>query len=121
MTIGKGVKKISNSAFERCYQLKEIQIPDTVEELGWGCFLLSGVESVILGSGIKEIRGTTFYACRELKNIVMEGEINAIYNQAFQGTGIKSIRKTVAKYHGNMQMYYDQESLTFHAVITIKQ
>lgn len=37
------------------------------------------------------------------------------------GFGIKSIRKIVAKYHGNMQMYYNQESLTFHTVITVKQ
>ncbi len=37
------------------------------------------------------------------------------------GFGIKSIQKIVAKYHGNMQMYYNQESLTFHTVITLKQ
>lgn len=37
------------------------------------------------------------------------------------GFGIKSIRKTVAKYQGDMQMYYNQESLTFHTVITLKQ
>lgn len=37
------------------------------------------------------------------------------------GFGIKSIQKVVAKYHGNMQMYYNQESLTFHTVITLKQ
>lgn len=36
------------------------------------------------------------------------------------GFGIKSIRKVVAKYHGDMQMYYNQESLTFHTVITLK-
>lgn len=29
--------------------------------------------------------------------------------------------KIVTKYHGNMQMYYSQESLTFHTVITLKQ
>lgn len=37
------------------------------------------------------------------------------------GFGIRSIRKTVARYHGNMQMYYNQESLTFHTVIALKQ
>lgn len=36
------------------------------------------------------------------------------------GFGIKSIRKIVAKYHGDMQMYYNRESLTFHTVITLK-
>ena len=42
-------------------------------------------------------------------------------NKYKHGFGIKSIRKIVAKYHGNMQMYYNQESLTFHTIITVKQ
>lgn len=36
------------------------------------------------------------------------------------GIGIKSIRKIVKKYHGNMQMYYNGDSLTFHTIITLK-
>lgn len=42
-------------------------------------------------------------------------------NKRKHGFGIKSIRKIVAKYQGDMQMYYNQESLTFHTVITLKQ
>lgn len=42
-------------------------------------------------------------------------------NKHKHGFGIKSIQKIVTKYHGNMQMYYNQESLTFHTVITLKQ
>lgn len=36
------------------------------------------------------------------------------------GFGIKSIRKAVSKYHGDMQMYYHDDTLTFHTVITLK-
>lgn len=42
-------------------------------------------------------------------------------NKHKHGFGIKSIRKIVAKYQGDMQMYYNHESLTFHTVITLKQ
>lgn len=35
------------------------------------------------------------------------------------GFGIKSIRKVVAKYHGDMQMYYNEKALTFHSIITL--
>lgn len=42
-------------------------------------------------------------------------------NKQKHGFGIKSIQKIVNKYHGDMQMYYNQESLTFHTVITLKQ
>lgn len=35
------------------------------------------------------------------------------------GFGIKSIRKVAEKYHGDMQMYYDDDALTFHSIITL--
>lgn len=37
------------------------------------------------------------------------------------GFGLKSIRKTVNKYQGNMMQYYDDETTTFHTIITLKQ
>ncbi len=37
------------------------------------------------------------------------------------GFGLKSIRKVVSKYHGNLQMYYNEDMLTFHTIITLKQ
>jgi sensor histidine kinase regulating citrate/malate metabolism len=37
------------------------------------------------------------------------------------GFGIKSIQKTIRKYHGDMQMYYNEDTGTFHTIITLKQ
>lgn len=37
------------------------------------------------------------------------------------GFGIKSIRKIVSSYNGDMQMYYNAETLTFHTILTLKQ
>lgn len=37
------------------------------------------------------------------------------------GFGLKSIRKIVKKHHGDMQMYYNDETLTFHTIITMKE
>lgn len=42
-------------------------------------------------------------------------------NQRKHGFGIKSIRKTVDKYHGDIQMYYNDDTLTFHTIITMKE
>ena len=36
------------------------------------------------------------------------------------GFGIKSIRKVSEKYHGDIQMYYNDNTLTFHTVITLR-
>ncbi len=37
------------------------------------------------------------------------------------GFGIKSIRKVIGNYHGDMEMYYNENALTFHTIITLKQ
>lgn len=42
-------------------------------------------------------------------------------NKTRHGFGIKSIQKVVEQYLGNLQMYYDNDSNTFHTVITLKQ
>lgn len=36
------------------------------------------------------------------------------------GFGIKSIRKVVDRYNGDLQMYYSEETHTFHTIITLK-
>lgn len=36
------------------------------------------------------------------------------------GFGMKSIERTVKRYHGEVQVYYDEENLTFHTVIFLK-
>jgi sensor histidine kinase YesM len=37
------------------------------------------------------------------------------------GFGLKSIRKIINQYNGDLQMYYDGDSGTFHTIITLKQ
>lgn len=41
-------------------------------------------------------------------------------NKNKHGFGLKSIKKTVKKYHGDMQMYYNNDTQTFHTIITLK-
>lgn len=41
-------------------------------------------------------------------------------NKLLHGFGIKSIRKIIHKYCGDIQMYYDNETLTFHTILTLK-
>lgn len=41
-------------------------------------------------------------------------------NKLRHGYGIKSITRIVEKYHGNIQMYYDEKTNSFHTVLTLK-
>lgn len=36
------------------------------------------------------------------------------------GFGLKSIRRTIHKYDGDIQMYYNNDTMTFHTIITLK-
>lgn len=36
------------------------------------------------------------------------------------GFGMKSVQRIVEKYHGDMKLYYDQETYTFHTIITFR-
>uniref|UniRef100_UPI00405751AA sensor histidine kinase n=1 Tax=Agathobacter sp. TaxID=2021311 RepID=UPI00405751AA len=37
------------------------------------------------------------------------------------GFGIKSIQRILKKYNGDMKMYYEEESITFHTIIMLKE
>lgn len=41
-------------------------------------------------------------------------------NKLRHGYGIKSITRIVEKYNGDIQMYYDEETNTFHTILTLK-
>lgn len=43
------------------------------------------------------------------------------FNKLQHGYGTKSIEKVVKNYNGNIKMYYDDKSLTFHTIITMKR
>ena len=41
-------------------------------------------------------------------------------NSAGHGFGIKSMKRIVKKYNGDMEIYYDEEEKVFHTIITLK-
>lgn len=41
-------------------------------------------------------------------------------NNIYHGYGIKSIQKTIKKYNGKLQVYYDEKNKVFHSVILLK-
>ena len=62
---------------------------------------------------------TVINSCRKNPFLCKNRQLNT--NKNGHGFGLKSIRKVVNKYHGNMQMYYNDNMFTFHTIITLKQ
>ena len=65
---------------------------------------------------------TVINSC-ESNPFIKEGShlISSKKSKHTHGFGIKSIRKIVNKYHGDIQMYYNDETSTFHTIIMLKQ
>lgn len=59
-------------------------------------------------------------SCREKPTYDAAGSlVSQKTNKFSHGFGIKSIKKVVQKYHGEMQMYYDEHTKTFHTILTL--
>lgn len=65
---------------------------------------------------------TVINSCRTNPFTTKNGNLTiSIPHSHKHGFGLKSIRKTVAKYNGNMQIYYNADTRTFHTIITLKR
>ena len=76
--------KIGEAAFSSASLLKEIKIPDSVTEIGGGCFYSSGLEEVTLGANIKTLGANSFANCNNLKEITFKYNSGlTIHQEAF--------------------------------------
>lgn len=64
---------------------------------------------------------TVVNSCRTTPFLPQSNQlITAKPDKQKHGFGIKSIRKIVKKHHGDIQMYYNEDTLTFHTIITLR-
>ena len=84
ITIEDGVKEIDDFVFLGFHNLKEINLPGSIQEIGeyafHGC---ESIEKVGLRDGIKEIYFGIFRDCRNLKRISVPGSVEKIGEYAF--------------------------------------
>lgn len=48
-------------------------------------------------------------------------KLTAKSDTVWHGFGLKSIRKTISRYDGDIEMYYSDDTLTFHSIIMLTQ
>ena len=92
--VKKGTTRISSCAFANCSQLKEINFPDDVKEIGvhafYGC---SNLTKVYLPKYLKRIEWGIFENCDKLTSIIIPNGINEIDFSAFEGcVSIKELK-----------------------------
>ncbi len=84
ITIPNSVTSIEEYAFRACTKVSAMVIPDSVTSIGKRIFEYStGLESVTIGNGITTIPHGTFYACHKLTTIIWGDNIKTIGTSAF--------------------------------------
>lgn len=88
------VGTIGASAFENCYYIKSITIPEGITRIGGRAFYYNtsgGLTSIHLPKNLKEIGSGAFQNC-ELTEIILPPSLEVIGESAFWGTEITEIR-----------------------------
>ena len=90
VTFGSGsvLKRIGKEAFRECRELREIEIPASVEEIDEFCFKCeaglggSSLSRVTFGSGsvLKRIGNSAFSGCKELREIEIPAGVEIVGN-----------------------------------------
>ena len=77
---------IQRSAFNRCYSLVNVIIPNSVKEIReYAFFCCYNLENVIISESMTYIASSTFDGCINLKNIKLPNSITSIKQGAFDG------------------------------------
>lgn len=88
-----GVKVIRGSAFNNCTKIKNLYIPDSVEEIEENSFEYLNIESVHIPKSIKKMGDFLFFYCQNLKKVYIDDGLKLIGTGMFFGcTKIKIIK-----------------------------
>lgn len=100
--IDEHTKIIYGGAFDGCINLKSIEIPETVIELGSSFTGCESLESVILPDNLQKINSSTFGGCINLFNVNIPKSVTYIGDGAFAYTALQSVTiPQAAKYIGD--------------------
>ena len=68
---GSRLNVIGREAFDSCSSLRNIQLPDCVEEIGLDAFNSGGLESFVAPRSLRILRQSVFQDCKNLKRVTL--------------------------------------------------
>jgi hypothetical protein len=79
----KPVTTIGDHAFVSCGNIKTVQIPSTVTNIGPGSFQWSSISSISIPSSVKTISSSAFNGCKKLQSVTIPSSVTSIGTYAF--------------------------------------
>lgn len=78
------VKKIGWACFNRCFKLKDVQLPEQLEELSDSCFAeCISLDGVIFPQSVTKIGECCFYGCNSLQSVKLPKNLSELEMQCF--------------------------------------
>ena len=92
VVIGEGITAIGKNAFYNCVNLKSVQMPSTLKEIGDSAFLGASFTEFVVPEGVTKIGMKAFAGCKGLKSIQLPSSLTEIGAEAFSNSGLTECR-----------------------------
>ncbi len=84
-TVPEGVRKLHPSTFSYSHALEEVNLPDSLEELGNWCFGHTGLKQVIVPAHVSTIEHSAFGGCENLTTVTLPARLRVLEDWVFSG------------------------------------
>lgn len=91
VVIKEGVTRIGSNAFHGCTSLANVELPNTLVEIGKYAFAGSVVYEMDIPESVTVIEEGAFSSMWKLRKVVLPSRISDIENMAFYGSGLENI------------------------------
>ncbi len=82
---GYTVTKIGDEAFEECFYITAIILPNTINYIGFKAFTRTAIKEFVVPDSITVLKYRTFDTCKELEKVVLPEGLTEIEYSAFSG------------------------------------
>ena len=89
---GHPVVGIAENAFQQCYRLGTVILPETLKTIGNQAFWHSGIRNITLPEGLTTLGANAFEYCEKLESVILPESLTVIPREAFFGCGIQSVQ-----------------------------